>query len=269
MFQEASGGILFLDEIGEAPLSLQAKLLRVLEDKEVRPLGANQSVRVDARVVSATNRPLEALVGASKFRQDLFYRLNVIRIELPPLRRRSEDIPLLVDHFIRKFARTAKRSVEGIQADALAALKNHQWPGNIRELEHTIERAVLLGKESMIGLADLPESFGAGSDGAVLIDQALTRQLTLHDLERDYIGRVLQASRGNKTEAARILGVDRTTLYRKLEEYKIKERSGRRRSWHSADALALEEGLEAFARRVGFELALARVLLRVEALAPA
>jgi DNA-binding NtrC family response regulator len=223
LFQEATGGILFLDEIGDIALSLQAKLLRVLEDKEVRPLGANQSIRVDARVVSATNRPLEDLVGAGKFRQDLYYRLNVIRIELPPLRQRSEDIPLLVDHFIRKFADSAKRSVAGIQADALAALKNHQWPGNIRELEHTIERAVLLGKEPLIGKVDLPASLSAKSDGAALIDQAHARQMTLYDLERDYIGRVLEASRGNKTEAARILGVDRTTLYRKLEEYKIKE----------------------------------------------
>jgi DNA-binding NtrC family response regulator len=156
LFQEASGGILFLDEIGEIPLTLQAKLLRVLEDKEVRPLGANQSEKVDTRVLSASNQHLEELVRTGRFRQDLFYRLNVIRIELPPLRERREDIPLLVNHFIVKFSNDAKRRVEGIQPDALAALKSHDWPGNIRELEHTIERAILLGKRAEIGLEDLP-----------------------------------------------------------------------------------------------------------------
>jgi DNA-binding NtrC family response regulator len=223
LFQEASGGVLFLDEISEIPLSLQAKLLRILEDKEVRPLGANQSVRVDARVVSATNRGLEALVNAGKFRQDLYYRLNVIRIELPTLRQRSEDIPLLVDHFVRKFAESAKHTVEGIQADALAALKSHDWPGNIRELEHTIERAVLLGKGTMIGLEDLPAQVAAHGECELVVGQAVAKQLTLRDLEREYIGRVLESTHDNKTEAARILGVDRTTLYRKLEEYKFKD----------------------------------------------
>jgi len=223
LFQEASGGILFLDEISEIPLTLQAKLLRILEDKEVRPLGANQGEKVDARVVSASNRNLETLVRDGKFRQDLYYRLNVIRIELPTLRQRSEDIPLLVDHFVRKFAESAKHTVEGIQADALAALKSHDWPGNIRELEHTIERAVLLGKGAMIGLEDLPAQFAARGECELVVGQAVARQLTLRDLEREYIGRVLESSHGNKTEAARILGVDRTTLYRKLEEYKFKD----------------------------------------------
>jgi DNA-binding NtrC family response regulator len=223
LFQEASGGILFLDEISEIPLILQAKLLRILEDKEVRPLGANQSEKVDARVVSASNRNLDQLVRDGKFRQDLYYRLNVIRIELPALRQRTEDVPLLVDHFIRKFAEGAKHKVEGIQAEAMAALKSHDWPGNIRELEHTIERAVLLGKGSMIGLEDLPPQLASCSERKLVVGQALDQQLTLRDLEREYIGRVLESTRGNKTEAARVLGVDRTTLYRKLEEYKFKE----------------------------------------------
>ena len=222
LFQEASGGILFLDEISEIPLGLQAKLLRVLEDKEVRPLGANQGEKVDARVLSASNQQLEELVRTGKFRQDLFYRLNVIRIELPPLRERSEDISLLVNHFIEKFGQDGNRRVEGIRAEALAALKSHDWPGNIRELEHTIERAVLLGKEATIGLEDLPPHLIARGEGAFVVGQALAKQLTLHDLEREYIGKVLESTHGNKTEAARILGVDRTTLYRKLEEYKFK-----------------------------------------------
>jgi DNA-binding NtrC family response regulator len=223
LFQEASGGILFLDEISEIPLGLQAKLLRVLEDKEVRPLGANQGEKVDARVVSASNQRLEDLVRTGRFRQDLFYRLNVIRIELPPLRERSEDLPLLVNHFIEKFAQDAKRSVQGIQAEALAALMCHDWPGNIRELEHIIERAVLLGKGAIIAVEDLPPPLVARGEGTFVAGQALAKQLTLHDLEREYIGRVLESTRGNKTEAARILGVDRTTLYRKLEEYKFRD----------------------------------------------
>jgi DNA-binding NtrC family response regulator len=223
LFQEASGGILFLDEIGEIPLTLQAKLLRVLEDKEVRPLGANQSEKVDTRVLSASNQHLEELVRTGKFRQDLFYRLNVIRIELPPLRERREDIPLLVNHFIVKFSNDAKRRVEGIQPDALAALKSHDWPGNIRELEHTIERAILLGKRAEIGLEDLPAHLIARGESAFMLGQGLAKQLTLRDLERDYIGKILESTQGNKTEAARILGVDRTTLYRKLEEYKLKD----------------------------------------------
>jgi DNA-binding NtrC family response regulator len=223
LFQEAGGGILFLDEISEVPLSLQAKLLRVLEDKEIRPLGANQTEKVDTRVLSASNRILDDMVRQGTFRPDLYYRLNVIRIELPPLRERREDIALLVDHFIRKFSDSARRKVTGIQEEALTALKNYSWPGNIRELEHTIERAVLLGRGSTVGIDDLPPQLAACGESAVVLGAALARQLTLRDLERDYIGKVLQTTQGNKTEAARILGVDRTTLYRKLEDYKLKD----------------------------------------------
>ena len=222
MFQEANGGILFLDEISEILLNLQAKLLRVLEDKEVRPLGANQAERVDTRVVSACNSDLESLVQQGKFRQDLYYRLNVVRIDLPPLRERSEDIPSLVEHFMQKFASQTKRKLDGIEQDALAALMNHRWPGNVRELEHTIERAVLLGTESRIGLKDLSSQLAAPPDGRSPVAEAASKAYTLKDLEREYIMRVLENTGGNKTEAAKILGVDRTTLYRKLEEYKVK-----------------------------------------------
>jgi len=223
LFREANGGTLFLDEIGELPVTLQTKLLRVLEDKEVRPLGANQGEKVDTRVLSASNRNLEELVRSDKFRQDLYYRLNVIRIELPPLRHRGDDVPLLVRHFVEKFAAGAKHQVDGIDAEALTALKNYDWPGNIRELEHMIERAVLLGKGSRIGLQDLPANVVGDGESSVVLAQALTRQLTLRDLEREYVAKVLDATNGNKTEAAKILGVDRTTLYRKLEEYKLKD----------------------------------------------
>jgi len=223
LFREANGGMLFLDEISELPLTLQSKLLRVLEDKEVRPLGANQAEKVDTRVLSASNRNLEDLVRTDKFRQDLYYRLNVIRIELPPLRHRGDDVPLLVQHFVEKFAAGAKRHVDGIEPEALAVLKNYDWPGNIRELEHTIERAVLLGKGSRIELEDLPRNVVADGQSSIVLAQALTKQLTLRDLEREYVAKVLDATNGNKTEAAKILGVDRTTLYRKLEEYKLKD----------------------------------------------
>ncbi|MEX0806612.1 MAG: sigma-54 dependent transcriptional regulator [Candidatus Binatia bacterium] len=222
LFQEASGGILFLDEISEIPLNLQAKLLRVIEDKEVRPLGANQSERVDTRVVSACNRDLEHLVEEGRFRQDLYYRLNVIRVELPSLRERPEDIPLLSEHFLRKFAPQTKRKLDGIDQDAMAALMSYRWPGNVRELEHTIERAVLLGKESTIGLNDLPPQLATAGENTLPLVAAVGRAYTLRDLEREYILRVIENTHGNKTEAAKILGVDRTTLYRKLDEYKVK-----------------------------------------------
>jgi two-component system, NtrC family, response regulator AtoC len=222
LFQAASGGVLFLDEISEIPLSLQAKLLRVIEDKEVRPLGANQGEKVDARLVSACNRDPELLVQEGRFRQDLYYRLNVIRIDLPPLRERAEDIPVLVEHFMRKFSDQVQRRLDGIEPEALAALMNYHWPGNVRELEHTIERAVLLGKEVRIGLQDFPPSLVARNNNVLPLTDAVARAYTLRDLEKEYIMRVMEIVHGNKTEAAKTLGVDRTTLYRKLEEYKVK-----------------------------------------------
>ncbi|MFH0938661.1 MAG: sigma-54 dependent transcriptional regulator [Planctomycetota bacterium] len=222
LFQEAQGGILFLDEIGEMSIALQAKLLRVIEDREVRPLGSNKSVHVNVRLVSASNRVLEDFVKEGRFRQDLYYRLNVIRIDLPPLRERVEDIPILVDHFIGKFAAKAPREVHDIEPDALGLLLRHPWPGNVRELEHTIERAVLLGRNATLGIDDLPPQFRAGEQRKLPLAGALARGFTLRELEREYIERVLENTVGNKSEAAKILGIDRTTLYRKLEEFKIK-----------------------------------------------
>ena len=223
LFQAASGGVLFLDEISEIPLGLQAKLLRVIEDKEVRPLGANQGEKVDARLVSACNRDPELLVQEGRFRQDLYYRLNVIRIDLPPLRERAEDIPVLIEHFMRKFGDQVQRKLDGIEPEAFTALMNDHWPGNVRELEHTIERAVLLGKEGRIGPQDLPPSLVASKDNVSPLADAVARSYTLKDLEKEYIMRVMEIVHGNKTEAAKTLGVDRTTLYRKLEEYKVKD----------------------------------------------
>jgi transcriptional regulator with PAS, ATPase and Fis domain len=223
LFLEASGGTLFLDEIGEIAINLQAKLLRAIEEKEVRPLGANKNEKVDARLISATNQDLEQRVQQGSFRQDLYYRLNVIRIELPPLRERTEDIPILADHFLRKFAAQARRTVTGIDHDALRALMSHRWPGNVRELEHTIERAVLMGKKATIGIDDLPQPIVAANHNDAPLERALAKGYTLHQLEKEYIKRVMEDAKGNKTEAARILGVDRTTLYRKLEEYKFSD----------------------------------------------
>ena len=222
LFQAANGGVLFLDEISEIPLSLQAKLLRVIEDKEVRPLGANHSEKVDARLVSACNRDPERLVQEGRFRQDLYYRLNVIRIDLPPLRERAEDIPILIEHFMHKFSGQIQRKLDGIEPEALHALTNYHWPGNIRELEHAIERAVLLGKDARLGLQDFPPALVARNDNMLPLVNAVAKSFTLKDLEREYVMRVMETASGNKTEAARILGVDRTTLYRKLEEYKVK-----------------------------------------------
>jgi DNA-binding NtrC family response regulator len=222
LFQEASGGVLFLDEISELSLALQAKLLRILEDKEVRPLGSNKTIKVDVQLLSASNRDLAQLVQEGAFRQDLYYRLNVIRLDLPPLRDRPEDIPLLADHFLKKFAKTSKRAVSGIDKNALAAFMRYHWPGNVRELEHVIERAVLLGNRSMIGLEDLPASCVSVDAQNAPLNAAMTKAYTLRELEQEYIQRVLEDVKGNKTEAAKILGVDRTTLYRKLEDYKIK-----------------------------------------------
>lgn len=222
LFHEANGGVIFLDEISEIPINLQAKLLRVIEDREVRPLGANQAEKVDTRIVSASNRDLERLVEEGNFRSDLYYRLNVIRLELAPLRERPEDIALLVEHFMRKFAAQATRKLAGIEPEALAALTQYRWPGNVRELEHAIERAVLLGKENMIRLKDLPTHIVERDNAASVVVAAAAKGYTLRELEREYVIRVIENTKGNKSEAAKILGVDRTTLYRKLEEYKIK-----------------------------------------------
>jgi len=220
LFQEADGGSLFLDEISELPINLQAKLLRVIEDKEVRPIGANRGEKVEVRIIAASNRDLGKLAGEGRFRQDLFYRLNVICIDLPPLRERPEDIPLLAEHFLQKFSEKTKRPLKGFTEEALAALLHYSWPGNIRELEHAIERALLLGKGKLIDITDFPPPVLAGFRSEVSLAKALSKRYTLKELELQYVKKVLESTKGNKTEAAQILGVDRTTLYRKLEEAK-------------------------------------------------
>lgn len=220
IFEQAEGGTVLLDEVGEMPLDMQPKLLRVLQDREVRPVGSNQRVAFNARVVAATNRDLETDVEEGRFREDLYYRLNVVQIHVPPLRARGNDILLLAQHFIEQVAERSQKPVEGLSSEAAKRLLEYDWPGNVRQLENWMERAVTLTKFDHITVDDLPDkvrkSTGA-SPGSVDVD--FEHMLTLEELEQRYIERVLKATHGNKTQAAKVLGLDRRTLYRKLERY--------------------------------------------------
>lgn len=214
---EAHEGTLFLDEITEMPNTLQAKLLRVIEDREVRPLGDTRSYAIDVRLISTTNRDIQSMIEEGRFRGDLYYRLKVIDLELPPLRERREDIPLLVQHFIEKFNTNLKKRISGVSEETLRVLLNYSWPGNVRELENVIERAMNLSQQEMILPEDLPKSLDRKADEK-LFEKAVEEKLTLEQLEREYIKRVLIAVGGNKSKAAERLGLDRKTLYRKLQE---------------------------------------------------
>lgn len=217
LFVEAHKGTLFLDEVGELPPLLQAKLLRVLEEKEIRPLGSTTSEKVDVRVIAATNRDLEKAVAEGKFREDLFYRLNVVEIRLPSLRERPEDLPLLLQHFMSRSAHAAQ--ARRIAPDALHILLNYPWPGNVREVENTIERALVLCQGEAITKADLPARVTGSVPHALGLQTALLRHASLADLEREYILLALEWSEGKRKDAADLLGIDRRTLYRKLLEY--------------------------------------------------
>jgi two-component system, NtrC family, response regulator AtoC len=220
LFEQASGGTLLLDEIGEMPLELQPKLLRVLQERQIRAVGSNTVVPVNARIVAATNRDLEQEVAARRFREDLFYRLNVVQIHIPPLRARGDDVLLLAQHFTTQFAERMGKVVNGISHEAAQKLTEYDWPGNVRQLENSIERAVALTRLTHIGVEDLPERIRnhvgtAAAMGEVKLDHVLT----LDRLEQAHITRALRNANGNKTQAAKVLGVDRRTLYRKLERY--------------------------------------------------
>lgn len=220
LFIEAKGGTLLLDEIGEMPLEMQPKLLRVLQEQEVRPVGADRSIPCDVRVISATNRDLQSEVEEGRFREDLYYRLNVVEIVLPPLRARGNDILVLAQHFVRKIAARIDRPVRGISKDAARKLLEYDWPGNVRELENCIERALTLTRFDQVVVDDLPERIRAfESKRMVLVEHDMEHLISLEDLEQRYINRVLETVGHNKSEAARVLGVDRRTLYRKLERY--------------------------------------------------
>ncbi len=214
LFTEAEGGTLFLDEVGEIPLQLQPKLLRVLQEHEVRRIGSSVSRIVDVRIIAATNRNLEDLVREKQFREDLFYRLSVIKIELPPLRERREDIPLLAEYFIKKYNAQHNKQVTGIAADLLTKIENLDWPGNVRELENFIDRAVALatGPVLTVGDTELPSTRKTGGGWM----DNLPSNLTLDELESEYIKHVLKSCDDNYVTAAEILGINKSTLYRKL-----------------------------------------------------
>jgi DNA-binding NtrC family response regulator len=216
LFRGANEGTIFLDEIAELPPELQVKLLRVLQEMQVRPVGSTKAYPVDVRIIAATNRNLEQAMQAGTFRQDLFYRLNVIRIQLPPLRERREDIPALVNHFIRRFSRRFRREVRGISADALNALMTYDFPGNVRELENLIERAFAMGAREQITLADLPSLAARPAITPAVAAKAVP---TLAEVEKELILRALAVFDNDKEEAARALGISRRTIYRRLKEY--------------------------------------------------
>ena len=217
LFVEADGGTLFLDEIGDLSPTLQAKLLRVLAEREIRPLGAARPEKIDVRVLSATHRDLDTGMRDGSFREDLYYRLNVVQVQLAPLRARSEDIVALSEHFLGRACERSGKRVLGMAPAALKLVLSHGWPGNVRELENMIERAVALCETPLITVSDLPPSLRERKLPD-LIGSAALRNLTLAELEREYIQRVLRDESGNKTRAAQRLGLDRKTLYRKLEE---------------------------------------------------
>jgi DNA-binding NtrC family response regulator len=218
LFEEAQKGTLFLDEISELPLMLQAKILRAIQEKEIRRVGATKPISVDVRIIAATNLNLSEEVKNKRFREDLYYRLNVIELKLPPLRERREDIPLLVDAFLKKCGESSGKVVKGVSEAALAMLIDYTWPGNVRELENVIERAVTLSRGEKISPDDLPPAVqGARGDRRVL-DEAAEKSLPLHEIEKEYIKKILEKTGGNKYQAAHALGIDRKTLYRKLAE---------------------------------------------------
>jgi DNA-binding NtrC family response regulator len=242
LFQAADGGTIFLDEVGELPLELQAKLLRVLQEKEVRPVGSNQRIKVDVRVIAATNRDLEAAYKNGTFRKDLYFRLNVVTLYVPALRERRSDTPMLVHWFLERYAAGSEMHVSGA---AMKALMQYDWPGNVRELENCVERAVALGNGQVIDLGDLPPSIATGSTASgtpvpqsaprpVVLDPDLPgaeavsapphapiSTTDLEDIERATIQRVFEQVKGDKALAGRMLGISRATLYRKLKRYNI------------------------------------------------
>jgi DNA-binding NtrC family response regulator len=217
LFRGANQGTIFLDEIAELPPALQVKLLRVLQEMQVRPVGSTKAFPVDVRVIAATNRNLEQAMTEGSFRQDLFYRLNVVRISLPSLRERRDDVPALVNHFLRRFNRRFRREVRGITPDALAALQAHDFPGNVRELENMVERAYAMGAREQIGIGDL--SILGRTSSAILSTSSSKPVPTLGEVEKELILKALTVFKNDKEAAARALGISRRTIYRRLKEY--------------------------------------------------
>ncbi|TLY16535.1 MAG: sigma-54-dependent Fis family transcriptional regulator [Nitrospirae bacterium] len=231
LFETAHEGSIFLDEIGELGLALQVKLLRVIQEQEVRRVGGTGSIKVDVRIIAATNRDLANLVKEGRFREDLFYRLNVVRIGLPPLRERREDIPVLAHHFFQKFSRGSTRPITGFVPGTLALLQRYHWPGNVRELENAIERAVSLSHGPLVLPDDLPEAIrnAGASSSEDRVGRGSGKEealLTLDEVEKRHLMKVLRETGGNKARAAKILGIDRRTLYRMAERFGLEMGEG-------------------------------------------
>ncbi len=223
LFTQAHKGTIFLDEIGEMPFPLQTKMLRILQEEEVTPLGCTEPEKIDVRVVAATSKDLEKEVMEGRFREDLYYRINVMTIHLPPLRERRSDIPLLVVHFINVFNKKLKKDLEGISSEAMALLMGHNWPGNIRELENVIERAIILAGDRFIAPSELPHSITAGKSlvSSVAPGDTLSIKKATRMLERSLIEKVLDLTGGNRSRAAKILEISRPILIAKIREYDI------------------------------------------------
>ena len=222
LFLEASNGTLFLDEIGEMPPGMQAKLLRALEERSVRPVGSSTETPFDARILAATNRDLESLVESGRFREDLYYRVNVVQLALPPLRARGGDVLALAQHFITRYSEPMGKKVHGFSSAVGERLLAYAWPGNVRELQNCIERALALARFEELTVDDLPPKVRDFRPSFVVVaTEDPTDLVTMEEVERRYIQRVMEAVGQNKTQAAKVLGFDRTTLYRKLERYKL------------------------------------------------
>ncbi len=219
LLEAANGGTVFLDEIGDMPTDLQARLLRALQEKEIKPVGSTERRRIDVRIVAATNRDLETAIRSGTFRQDLYFRLNVVQIKLPPLRDRKSDIPLLVTAFLAKYSQKDE-PLRSVSAETMRRLMAHDWPGNVRELENAIERAVAMSSGPVIHVVDLPSNLQTSSSDRTPGRDEL---LPLDELERRAILRTLRETNGDKVAAARMLGIGKTTLYRKLKQYRLEQ----------------------------------------------
>jgi len=228
-FELADGGSLFLDEIGEIDSSIQIKILRVLEERNFERVGGQETIETDTRLIAATNRNLRTMMEQGEFREDLFYRLFVVVIRIPPLRERREDIPLLIQHFLQASAKENGRQIEGVTPDAMQALSDYGWPGNIRELRNAVERMVVLSRNNRITLRDLPAEIRGQASTSIAgsIAESASSPLSIDAAEKNLIIKALKATNGNRTEAARQLGISRRTLHRKLHEYQLTDIAGR------------------------------------------
>ncbi|SMO46718.1 sigma-54-dependent transcriptional regulator [Fodinibius sediminis] len=223
VFVAAHGGTVFLDEVAEIPLNLQVNLLRVLQEREVKPVGANQNISFDTRIISATNKDLAKEIENGTFRDDLYYRLNVVELQLPSLQHRREDIPLLAHHFLQKYNKELSQNIKGVSSEAMSAMMAYEWKGQVRELENIIERAVLLSDNDYLLLEDLPSAIREVADSETMEMDTDTLDRAVRVFEKHHIQSMLRRTEGNKSEAARLLGIDPSTLYRKMERLGLSE----------------------------------------------